>query len=257
MNGAIKSIIQNIFESGDKAYVIYSAMWPLSLATHLPTEQISNLLLQELVYQLKPNQTLLMPTFTHGFVDGCCNLDTEKSTTGILSESFRNLKETKRTCSAFFSFGVLGADADSLIKLRPEHAWGEGSLYEWMHYNDAQIVTFGTHPTHCSFTHRAEWLSKDIVSYRMEKSFSGKIIKDDVQSDLTETLYVRQYNPTPKNDWTWLETEFMQSGMKVYSCNGVKVTSMSAKKKMEIILPHIKKNPLCLLKNPNEFMEVK
>jgi aminoglycoside N3'-acetyltransferase len=73
--------------------------------------------------------------------------------TGVISESFRQRPDARRSRSAFFSFAMTGPDRDDLVALMPREAWGEGSLYHWMLAADTQIVTIGIHPTHCSFSH--------------------------------------------------------------------------------------------------------
>ena len=226
----INSVLREL-KIQDKPIVVYSAIWPFVHVMKDNPQEFCDKLIEILQ---ENSETLFMPTFTDGFKDGICNLDTEKSTTGILTEIFRQKNDVKRTISAFFSFGVYGKDANETAALRPKEAWGGGSLYEWFEHNDAQIITIGTHPTHCSFTHRAEWLTKDIIKYRYNKEFKGQIISNKQTIDITETLLVRNLDPSPRNDWKWATNIFIKNGMNIIDVDGIQISSMSAKTKMDI-----------------------
>lgn len=234
----------------DKPIVVYSAMFPFMRYMQNNPQDFCGELIEILINN---SASVFMPTFTNGFKDGFCNLDTEKSTTGSLTEIFRKRDSVKRTLSAFFSFGVIGEAQKETVNLKAKHAWGEGSLYEWFEQEDAQILTIGTHPTHCSFTHRAEWHCKDTIPYRYDKTFEGTVIRDGEKIHLTETLLVRNLNPSPINDWTWAVNDFINDGMKIISVNNIQISKISAKKKMDILFPMVKKDPLVLIKNKDDF----
>lgn len=235
----------------NRPVVVYSAIFPFMRFIQNNPQSFCDDLIEVLAAN---SATLFMPAFTDGFKNGFCNLDEEKSTTGVLTEIFRQKKGVKRTLSAFFSFSVLGKSQKETISLRPKHAWGEGSLYEWFEQNDAYIVTIGTHPTHCSFTHRAEWLCKDIIPYRYDKKFEGTIIRNGQEIFIEEILLVRNLDPSPVNDWTWATKDFLNAGMNLFEIDGIKISSISAKAKMDIIVPMVKKDPLALIKNKNDFI---
>lgn len=234
----------------DKPIVVYSAMFPFVRAIQKDPQCFCDDLIEVLINN---SATLFMPTFTDGFKNGSCNLDLEKSTTGTLTEIFRQKKEVKRTLSAFFSFGVIGKSQKEIISLKPKHAWGKGSLYEWFEQNDAQIITIGTHPTHCSFTHRVEWLCKDVIKYRHNKEFEGTIIRDGEKIPLKETLYVRNLSPSPKNDWKWAINDFVKAGMKIIDIDGIKISCINAKTKINLLVPMVRKDPLILITNKDDF----
>jgi aminoglycoside N3'-acetyltransferase len=252
----IKKSIKELLKDNDKPIVVYSAIWPFLKLANMPPRDFCEELINILVQTADNRYSVFMPAFTGGFNNGVCNLDAEKSLTGALTEEFRQRKDVRRTVSAFFSFGVYGKDAEEAISLKPKNAWGEGSLYEWFEINDAQIITIGTHLTHCSFTHRAEWLMKHLINYRYVKELQGNIIHEGKQFELKETLFVRNLNPSPVNDWTWAVNDFVNNGMKIISIDGIQISRMSAKKKLDILVPMIEKDPLVLLKNKNDFKQL-
>jgi aminoglycoside N3'-acetyltransferase len=199
-------------------------------------------------------RTLLMPTFTSGFnAKGFCDLDVFPSQTGALSETFRSHYGVKRTRSAFFSFAVHGPKASELTSLNPQEAWGAGSLYEWLYNYDVAIVTMGLHPTHCSHTHYAEWINRQHIPYRFNKTFSGMITHEGATIAHTETLFVRQKDPEPINDFTWLLPTYLAAGMQVSNSHGYQISCMRTKTKIDTILALLNKDSLALISNKEFF----
>jgi len=233
--------------------VIYSALWPLLRMVNMPGQKLAADLCGCIMKKFA-GRTLLMPTFTSGFdKEGVCDLDLLPSQTGALSENFRVCRGVQRTRSAFFSFAVYGPDAAKLISLKPKDAWGSGSLYEWLYNHDAAILTLGLHPTHCSYTHYGEWLKRDKIPYRFNKIFSGTLICDQVSMFATETLFVRQRDPEPINDFTHLLPEYLASGMQLSKPHEYPVSCISAKAKIDVVSTAISKNKLALISNKEQF----
>lgn len=234
--------------------VIYSALWPLLRLANMPTQELVAELCNKVMNKFS-GCTILMPTFTSGFdKDGFCNLDITPSQTGALSEYFRSCLGVKRTRSAFFSFAVYGPNIEKLSTLKPEEAWGTGSLYEWMYNQDAAIVTMGLHPTHCSYTHYGEWLNKKKIPYRFNKKFSGTLIHDDVTREHSEILFIRKSDPEPIIDFTNLLPTYLASGMQVANPHDYPISFIGAKKKMDVVNSTLHKNPLTLISNKEQFL---
>jgi aminoglycoside N3'-acetyltransferase len=200
-----------------------------------------------------PTRTLLMPTFTHGFRDGLCDLDHEPSSTGLISEAFRRTPGTRRTLSAFFPFSVQGLERDDVCTLVADSAWGEGSLYEWLEQRNCRFLMLGTHPTHCSYLHRMEWLMRESLPYRYMKNFHGRIRREGQEQELTERLYVRSLAPEAKNDLTVLVEPLRAGGMDLRSYRGVPVAAMNALPMRDAVLAVLAADPLALLANRQDF----
>src|SRR3989304_2783134 len=132
---SVRSAIHETIGNDDRPIVVFSSAWPF-LKEMRQNDMVAVERLLDVIVDTAGGRSLLMPTFTGGFIDGLCNLDNESSSTGVLSECFRKRPGIRRTLSAFFSFAVSGTAMDEVINLKPAHAWGEGSLYEWMEQSD-------------------------------------------------------------------------------------------------------------------------
>ena len=245
--------LSNMIKYDDKPVVIFSAMWPLLKATKIYDGDLGCRNLLDLIYKITDERILLMPTFARGFVNGICDLDNEPSQTGILTELFRKQNGVKRTICPYFSFSFRGNNSSKLLNLKNKDAWGNGSLYEWMYKNDVHIVTIGVHPTHCSFTHYAEWLKKDKIFYRHNKTFSGNVIYKKKMMPYKTTLLVRDVNYKVRNDFLWLLDIFKKNGMQHAVINGISISEISARVKIDIVTDQIDKNPYALIKQNDRF----
>lgn len=245
--------LEKIVGNRQENIVIYSAVWPLFRLANMPAQELVSDLCTKVRSRFS-ECTILMPTFTSGFnKDGVCDLDITPSQTGALSEYFRGCPGVQRTYSAFFSFAVYGPNAETLISLRPDEAWGSGSLYEWLYNQDASIVTLGLHPTHCSHMHYGEWLNRKKIPYRFNKTFSGTLIYDEVSRQHTETLFVRKRDPEPVNDFTRLLPGFLASGMQLAKIHEFPISCIGAKAKIDVVSSALSKNPLALISNKEQF----
>lgn len=250
---ALVETLRAHFAAPPPAIVVYSASWSLARAFGQAPDLVAHSLCDALVEGF-PGTTVLMPTFTHGFdASGLCDLDAEPSSTGLISETFRRRPGARRTRSAFFSFVATGPERDRLVDLAPREAWGEGSLYHWMLATNAQIVTIGVHPTHCSFSHLVEWRHRDRLAYRFNKTFRGRLRHEGREQDWEETLLVRQRDPSPINDFTWLLPQFLAAGMCLDQMGRIAVSSIGAAAKMAVLDRAIAGDPLAMIKNKEQL----
>ncbi len=248
--GSLKSALNNVVTSDNRPVVVSAAMWPLLKAMGrkdpYAVEEVLDLLIN-----MYGERGLLMPSFTSRFNEkGVCNLDSEIGSTGVLSEAMRRRSGVVRTLSAWFSYVVLGSCSREVAELLPAEAWGDGSLYEWMEERDVCFLMLGTHPTHCSYIHRLEWLVRDLLSYRFNKSFNGVLVRSGECIEVQETLFVRQLQPVEVvNDFTKLVPYLRTAGMRMASVEGVSLASYEARSLRDTILPVIRANTNLLLRN--------
>lgn len=247
---ALREPLQRAIGDGAHPVAVFSATWPVARALRTPVDRFLPDL-HGLLAELVGDRTLLMPAFPGGFQDGHCDLDAAPSTTGAWSEHFRVLPDTERTLDAFFAFAVAGPDTPALLALRPEQAWGRGSLYEWLHVRNARIVTVGLHPTHCSFSHRAEWLARDTIDYRHDKVLGGEVTWRGERFTHEQTLFVRDLDRDVTNDFTKYLDAYRQAGMVDDTVDGVVVSGIGAALKMDVLGAAIRQNPEAVL-NPAE-----
>ena len=250
---ALFDAIEALAGDSDRPIVVYAALWPLARALRQPGPDLIDTLLTRLQELAGRHRTLMMPTFTGGFRDGFCDLDREPSRTGQLSEAFRARTGVVRTVSAFFSFAVSGPDRDALMALRPKHAWGDGSVVDWMERRNVRFVMLGTHPTHCSYLHRMEWLLQDRIPYRHVKKFLGVVRHQGADLAIEEQLFVRSLQPNAVNDFTVLKAPLLQAGMRQILVQGASVAAMDAIPMRDAVLALMRADPFVVLRNQQDF----
>ena len=249
----LAKIFKELIAEDQRPVVVYASVWPFIKAHSLEPVSAAKLILDLILEAVGDNRTLLMPTFASGFKDGICNLDTEPSTTGILSEEFRKLSDSRRTLSSFFSFNVKGPESEEVLNLLPNDAWGENSVYHWMEQTNAHFFMLGIHPTHCSYLHRLEWLINERINYRYQKSFEGTLIREEVRYDVQENLFVRNLNPPVINDFTTLLPILKSAGLDLVELDGVSISHVTANQINKSCIELLKKDPFLVLKNRVDY----
>lgn len=249
---SVSAAVAEMIGNDDRPVIVYSAAWPfLREMRETGVSAVESLL--DVLLGAAHGRSVLMPTFTGGYVGGVCDLDREPISTGVIADRFRARPGVRRTLSAFFSFAVSGPATAEVIDLRPKREWGEGSLYEWMEKRDAYFLAFGTHPTHVSYLHRLEWLARDRINYRFEKAFRGRLIREGIAHEMEETLYVRRLDPPVINDFTLLMPYLYEAGMKTVSVRGVSVACYRAEATVAAVVPVLRKDPYFTVQNRKDY----
>lgn len=252
MLDAIAGAVQEIVPADSRPVVVYASAWPflrqLGRNDRAAVETLLSCALESL-----GDRTVLMPTFTRGYVDGVCDLDREPSITGAMTECFRVRPGVRRTLSAFFSFSVSGNRHADLLDLRATHEWGPGSCYEWMELEDVHFLMLGTHPTNCSYLHRLEWLARDVIPFRYDKSFEGRLVREGIGFDMTETLFVRRLDPPVIIDFTSLEPGLRDAGMTQRLVAGASIATYDAGAARACVLPMLCRDPWAIVRNRQDY----
>jgi aminoglycoside N3'-acetyltransferase len=246
----LKSSLNQVVTPDDRPVVVSAAMWPLLKAMgRKDAEAVEEVL--DLLINMYGERGLLMPCFAAGFDErGRCDLDTATGSTGVLSESMRRRTGVVRTLSAWFSYLALGPCSQEVVELLPVEAWGEGSVYAWMEARDVCFLMLGTHPTHCSYLHRLEWLARDVLTYRFNKSFNGVLVRNGVSREIQETLFVRQLQPVEAiNDFTKLMPYLDAAGMRQATVEGVSIVAYEACALRDAVLPAMRADTDLVLRN--------
>lgn len=252
----LSNYLQEILKGDDRPIVVFSSAWPFFRAIGHSDNKVVEELLQ-IIIDATAESSLLMPTFSNGYNNGICDLDTAPSTTGVISDAFRRRDDTMRTLSAFFSFSVMGSAIPEVFDLMPKDAWGDGSIYHWMELKNARFLMLGVDPTHCSYLHRIEWLLRDLISYRYVKTFKGILYRKNINIQCRERLFVRHLNPEAINDFTGLNGTIKKSGIKTTFIRGIPVTLYDANQILTLVLPLMEKDPFIAISNKNDFKELK
>lgn len=249
-NKDFEALLREVLPPDGRPVVAYTGLWSILDAFEKPDPKE---ILAALRAAVGSQRTLLMPTFTPGYQNGFLDLDAAPATTGTLNELFRKSADTRRTASAFFSFAAVGPDADSLAALRPEHAWGDGSVYEYIEKSDAHILTLGLPKTHSSFMHRLEWLERDKIPYRYVKPFQGEVLLNGRRQPLSEKLYVRDLDAKVENSWVPFAPELEKAGMRSRPVGRAWVAAIGARATIAALRPILQRDPFAFVKEPERL----
>ena len=248
----LDSVLRELLSHNNRPIVIFSSAWPFFRAIGRANTEVAEELLH-VVINAVGKRSLLMPTFSGGYRNGLCDLDSTPSSTGVLSEAFRRKHGNVRTLSAFFSFSVRGAAIDEVSDLMPIDAWGDGSIYHWMEHQNVRFLMLGTDPTHCSYLHRVEWLLRDVIPYRYVKEFDGTLRRNGKNIQCREQLFVRCLKPEAENDFTALKSLLNSAGMVTTAVQGVPLALYDVQQVLRSVLPAMKRDPLLAVINKDDF----
>ena len=118
--------------------------------------------------------TILIPAFSWAFCRGLgFDVNSTKSEVGVYSNwILDNRKDFKRTAHAIYSFCVWGKDADKLLAMDNQDAWGEYSVFTYLKNVKALQLNIGIESFQgLTFAHYVEQCAN--VPYRHLKYFFG------------------------------------------------------------------------------------
>lgn len=180
-------LIQNFAELGLQAgdiVLVHSAYKSLGGVEGGPQTVIDALL-----DLLTPEGTLIMPTFNFDFNEGApWDVRSTPSKMGVLTELVRLDPRAKRVFHPFYSFAIIGKQADFLTRDRYKSSYERNSVFGKLRDLDAKIMIIGLDYTHSfTFVHHVEQMEG--VDYRFIKGFSGQVT-DETGRTYTDTFYM-------------------------------------------------------------------
>ena len=128
--------------------------------------------------------TLLIPTFSWAFCAGKgFDRAKTKSEVGAFSNYIlKNREDFRRTRHAMYSFAVWGKDAEMLLNMDNQDAWGEKSVFTYLRDNNAKELNLDCQPFQgMTFVHYVEQCVD--VPYRHLKYFFGNYTDYDGKSE--------------------------------------------------------------------------
>jgi aminoglycoside N3'-acetyltransferase len=249
----LRAIVAHLLGDDKRPILVSSALWPLTRALKRPAVDVVDPVIEMLIDAAGPHRTLIMPTLTKGFSNGFCDLDTEPSITGNLTEAFRRRPGVRRTASVFSSYSAIGPERDEFVELKIDQVWGEGSHLAWLEARNAHFLMLATHATHCVYLHRIEWLFRDRLPYRYEKVFTGKMRHEGREREVRERFFVRSLQPEVHQDFTKLLPRLLKGGMHLVTPHGISIAHMDADAMRAAICPAFEGDPLVAVSNPQDF----
>lgn len=173
-------------------------------------QKLADELLRALIANIGDKGTLLISAFNFDFPHAKF-FDVEKSPvqTGAFGRMVLKNHVKQRTLHPFYSFLVFGAQADFLLNNRFHKSTGEGSIFEWLVDNRAELVTIG-HPYTKSLTsvHHAEHVAG--VDYRYPKDFSGELRNFGDVIEETCSFYVRDLDMCDFSSFTFTGDKYLR-----------------------------------------------
>ena len=134
--------------------------------------------------------TIIVPTFTYSATKSQTFIpELSPSAVGIFSEMFRNHEAMRRTMHPNFSVSVSGKKCREILNTRIDDAFGEGTVFDFLYRDDAELVTLGCSLDSLTFTHYVEQQLN--VTYRYMKSFHATIENQNEIRSLETTYFVR------------------------------------------------------------------
>lgn len=222
-----ESILQQIqdIKKGDIVYLV-SDIIKLAMVYKKEKQDFSmSLFLDSIIDKIGQEGTLLVPTFNWDFCQGkAFDIKKTVSKTGALGNAAIKHPLFKRSKHPIYSFCIWGKDQDYLTSIDPKDAFGEDSIFAYLHEKKAKALVVGIPPMHgLTFCHYVE--QKVGVPYRYLKDFTAAYTDyEGILSEKTYSMYVRDLvrNPQYKNRFENLGNILMQLNIsKQYEFNGV------------------------------------
>jgi aminopeptidase-like protein/aminoglycoside N3'-acetyltransferase len=146
--------------------------------------------------------TVALPAFTFSFCGGKA-FDVRRSTseTGILADwTLRHLSAAQRTPHPIYSFVAIGPRAEDIIRCPSTTTFGDDSPFGLFEVSNAMLVALGCGVESFTQLHRCE--EKAAVPYRYFKTFSGDADYGHGSKRVTASMYVRNLQAAPNNDYS-------------------------------------------------------
>lgn len=177
--------------------VVHSALHGL----RLPERDALQCLLRAFCEYVEGGWTFAFPAFTYSFCGGArFDIRLTPSETGMLADlALEHLPNAIRTRHPIYSHVTAGPKSGALMALQPSTAFGEGSIFEYFEKAEATVVMMGCGWRFNTQFHRYEELAG--VPYRFAKTFRGEVDLGQGEERTAATMFVRDLDLDPKNDF--------------------------------------------------------
>ncbi|QUI64261.1 hypothetical protein GSF04_17935 [Pseudoalteromonas sp. A22] len=159
---------------------------------HTEAHKAAVYIVDSLVEQLKPNESLLISSFYFSFPHSKAFSPYKSEVqTGVFGAMLLAQYPQHRVQQPFYSFLVFGHAYPSLTQNYIAKSTGPDSIFEWVINNNTQLICVGHHYVKSlSSIHHAEHCAD--VDYRYVKTFSGSLLLQNSKEQHIETqFYVR------------------------------------------------------------------
>jgi aminoglycoside 3-N-acetyltransferase len=216
--------------------------------THIdPSQRVQELISQIIEYFVEG--TVIVPTFSYSFTKNeNFDADNTPSEIGKFSESFRRYPLIRRSNHPIFSVAGKGNHFEKFEKSRIDDCFGEGTAFDLLYKLGGKIICLGCDFDRVTFAHYVEQYFG--VPYRYMKNFSGYIIKDGNQKQLTTSYYVRNVEINSILDLNFLKKELI-SQKKLFTSNIGRFSIIAIKTQdfLDCSIQLLKNNKFAFIKN--------
>ena len=217
--------------------------------THVNSNHCVQELIRQIIEYFSPDGTVVVPTFSYSFTKNE-NFDVVNTPgkTGNFSECFRRYPFVRRSNHPIFSVAGIGKHFEKFEKSRTDDCFGKGTVFDLLYKLGAKIICLGCDFNKVTFAHYAEQCFG--VSYRYMKNFSGSIIKDGNQNQLTTSYYVRNLEINSVLDLNLLKKKLISQG-KLSTSNVGRFPILATKTNdfFDCSIQLLKKDEFALIKN--------
>jgi len=199
----------------DEVIVLHSSLMHLKV-----DQEVKWKLLYALKVLVARGLTIAIPSFTFSFTKtGLFDPVNDSSEVGILADWFRELYGVVRTLHPIYSFCVAGPLVHEILKLSTDNCFSENSIFGLFHQKKTRIILLGCDDKYVTQFHYYE--QRECVPYRYEKKFIGKILTKGRLEPISTTMYVRDLDINPINDFSEIAQQLEQKNrinrVKLYS----------------------------------------
>jgi aminoglycoside N3'-acetyltransferase len=160
----------------------------------------------------KAGWTIALPAFTFTFCrNGIYDARTSRSETGLMADALLRHASAIRTPHPIYSFAVCGPRAKDIAACQSSTTFGDDSPFGLYERENATVVMMGCSWAFNTQIHRYEELAA--VPYRYPKTFSGNADFGTGPGPAHATMWVRDLNANPTNDFSLAERNLRNAGL--------------------------------------------
>ena len=245
-----ETALKSVISPEDEIVVIISGLWAILPSLDISLKSAAQEILDSILKVVTDKRTLVMPAYNWQFCsEGIFDLNNTPSTSGVLTELFRQMDGVQRTHNPIYSHSVMGPRAAEILAIKNNTAWADDSEFGWFDKVNARIVKIGTGSwENLAYLHRVEEMAR--VPYRFYKTFQGTYHNGNTSQKIEETLYVRYLEVEIANVWDLREEEMYRQNVVMKSdAPTLKIESALALDIHRIGMELLQKDPYCFIKN--------
>lgn len=190
-----------LYVGSDVAAVVVSASRELEIKTREERDAYLNALIDNIKEHVGEEGTLLFPVYSWKYCKGVpFDYYKTQGEDGALNNFILNTrKDFRRTRHPIYSFMVWGKDAEMLLAMNNQEAWGKASPFWYLHHNGGKEFDINVSGLRSmTFKHYVEMSLK--VPYRYPKYFLADYTDENgVTEERCYSMYVRDLNVKMKS----------------------------------------------------------